>query len=226
MRKINYTILLLAGALCTSQVWANEQTCSANERNYQQCDNQLGWYIGGDVGIANTRVSDADIDLFFQQSQLNANSVRVDNDDTSWSAFFGYQFNRYFSLELGYLDLGKRSVDFTGKTSDLNSFYDSVEHVYPQSVGGVSANLVVSYPFADNFKVSGKLGYFDWRGSSRTSDDNNEVGRDRISDQDLWYGVELNYRLIDNWQTYTGFSRIKLSRDTNTVFSLGVRYYF
>lgn len=228
MNKYNlfFASVLAASSLASGQVWASSDNCQREEYNYQQCDNQVGWYLGADIGFADTNVSQTDVDRFFQQSNLAANSIAVDDNDSTWSAFVGYQFNTYFALELGYLDLGERSVDFTGSSTDRDAFFDSVEHIYPQSAEGATINLVGSYPLTERLKLSGKLGYFDWRGNYRTNEGNNQVGRDRISDQDLWYGVELNYRLADHWQAYGSFSRVKLSRDKNNVIALGIRYYF
>lgn len=218
-------VLSLSG-IVTGTAMASSNECTQNTQHYLQCDNQTGWYLGADAGIAESKVGKSDIDRFFQQSGLDANSIKVDDSDSSWSAFLGYQFNSYFALELGYLDLGERSVDFTGRSTDRARFFDNVEHIYPQSADGASANLVLSYPFTETFKISGKLGYFDWQGDYHTLENSNQAGDDQASDQDLWYGAEINYRLANNWQLYASFSRIKLSRDDNNRFALGFRYYF
>lgn len=220
------TGVLSISSVVASTALANTQECSQDQQHYLQCDNQLGWYIGADIGFAESKVNKTDIDRFFQQSGLDANSIDVDDNDTAWSAFLGYQFNSYLALELGYLDLGERSVDFTGRTTDRTRFFDNVEHIYPQSAEGASANVVLSYPLTETVKISGKLGYFDWQGDYRTLETGNQVGDDRVSDQDFWYGAEINYRLASNWQLYGSFSRVKLTRDDNNRFALGLRYYF
>ncbi|REL28145.1 OmpA family protein [Thalassotalea euphylliae] len=228
MKKYNLITasILSAGVMASSHVMADSSQCDSQDAHYQQCDNQLGWYLGADVGIAKTDVGRSDVERFFEQSQLDADVVDVDDQGNAWSAFIGYQFNTYFAIELGYLDLGDRSVDFTGQTADLDAFYDNVEHIYPQSAEGGTINVVASYPLSERFKVSGKLGYFDWRGDYQTRESGQGVGQDSVSDQDIWYGVELNYRVANNWQAYLGFSQVNLSRDDNEVFNLGIRYYF
>lgn len=218
--------LIGAAAITNGSVLANGSQCETQEHNYKQCDTQVGWYIGADVGSANTNVNKTDVERFFQQSNLSASEVKVDDSDTAWSAFAGYQFNTFLALELGYLDLGARSVEYVGNTADRTSFFDNSEHIFPQSAKGMTINAVASYPIAEDFKVSAKLGYFDWRGKYRTTDTTRLVGGDKISDQDLWLGAELNYRFADNLQAYASFSRIKLSRDKNNLFTLGLRYYF
>ena len=57
-------------------------------------------YIGGSLGQ-----SDADV---------NCEGFACDTKDTGWRIFGGYQFNRHFSAELGYANLGKATVDFGG----------------------------------------------------------------------------------------------------------------
>jgi len=221
-----FSLLCTLGSYTAYAETADSVCTTASEIHYQSCDNQLGWYLGGELGFADSKVSKTDTDRFFEQANLNATSIAVDDKGAKWSAFVGYQFNSYFAIEAGYIDLGERSVDFTGKSTDLSAFYDNVEHIYPQSAKGTNINVVVSWPISEDFKLSGKLGYFDWQGKYRTNENTNQVGSDKISGKDLWYGLELNYRLTGKWQAYANYSQMKLTRDTNDIYSLGLRYYF
>lgn len=228
MNKYNLvlTSILAASSLVSGQSWAGAEDCNEQESNYLQCDSQLGWYVGGELGSAKTKVNKSDVDRFFRQSNIDASAISVDDSDMGWSAFAGYQFNTYLALEVGYLDLGERSVDLNGRSTDTAAFFDNVEHIYPQSAKGLKANVVGSYPLTEDIKVSGKVGFFDWRGKYRTYENTALRGSDKVSDTDFWYGLELNYRLNNNWQAYGSFSRVKLTRDKNNLFSLGLRYYF
>jgi len=206
---------------CESDIKAEEQTY-----HYQACDNQVGWFIGGQLGYAVTDVSQKDINYFYQQSELEASSINVDDADTSTSVFVGYQFNTHWALEAAYIDLGEREVSFTGATTDRDAFYDNAEHVYPQSADGLSFAIVGSWPFMDNFKLSGKLGYWHWKGDYTTFENSSTVGDDSVNGNDLWLGAELNYRLSERTQLYVSAQRFRLERDNNNAYSLGIRYYF
>jgi hypothetical protein len=208
--------------------YANENYCTHDEQtvHYTQCDNQVGWYIGAQLAYAQTDISQRNIDTFYDETGFAATSLNVDDSDLAFSLMGGYQFNTYWAIEGTYLDLGERSVDFTGSAEDLAAFYDNIEHVYPQSGDGLSIALVGSWPLSEDIKLSGKLGYWRWEGDYITYDANGNVGSDSIKGNDLWYGVELNYRLSERTQLYLTAERFSLDRDENNVFGLGVRYYF
>jgi len=80
-----------------------------------------------------------------------------DNADTAWRIFAGYQFNRYFSTELGYADLGQTSARniFAGggitffTTGTLDSAVTAWDLV------GVGA-----LPLSERFSLFGRLGMY------------------------------------------------------------------
>ena len=188
--------------------------------------NKLGWYIGGELGYGTTIVNKSDFDQLYQNTNIEANAVSVDNTDLTQSLFLGYQFNKYFALEAGYLNLGERSVGFTGNTLDTNTFYSNSESIYPQSGEGMTANLVAHYPFTEQLNLAGRLGYFNWEGDYQLTNTSGSVGSDSIKGTDLWYGAELNYRITTSMQVYFSATRYELARDKNNVAAIGIRYYF
>lgn len=225
-KKLFFSPLLIMGSLFAASLTAKEVSCQHDEVNYQQCDNQLGWYIGGELGYGETDIGESDLDRFYNQTGINADAVSIDDSDTTSSLFLGYQFNTYFALEAGYLSLGERSVNFTGSSTDQELFFDSAEHVYPQSGDGLSINAVIAWPLTESFKIAVKLGYFDWEGDYTTDEANVKAGADTISDNDIWFGAELDYRLSEDIQVYASVARFELDRDTSNIFALGIRYFF
>lgn len=205
-----------------------EQTQQSEQQqsNYQYCDNQIKWYIGGAIGRAETHIDQNRISQYFSQNSLDINRLSIDEKDTGYNAFVGYQFNSNLALEAGYLDFGQRAVRFAGQTTNIGAYYDAAENIYPQSADGLLINLVASWPFAENWKLSGKVGYYDWEGDYVTFDAQGSQGSDSISDSDMLLGGELNYRLGEQTQLFVGYQRVKLNRDTNDMWSLGLRYYF
>lgn len=225
----NILRLSTAGILLLSlSTLANDNHCDKNDNNvhYKHCDSQIGWYIGGQLGYAQTDISQSDIDTFYDETGFEANSIDIDDSGLAFSLMAGYQFNTNWAVEGAYIDLGERSVDFTGRTEDLDTFYDNVEHVYPQSGDGFSIAVVGSWAISEEIKLSGKLGYWHWEGDYTTYDANSNVGSDSINGNDLWFGAELNYRLNERTQIYLSAQRFNLERDDNDVLGLGIRYYF
>jgi len=219
--------LSAAGPLLLAlSTYANDCSNIENDVNYKFCDSQIGWYIGGQLGFAQTNISQNNMNHFYDKTGFEASSLNLDDSDFSFGLMAGYQFNTYWALEGAYIDLGERSVGFTGRTEDLNAFYDNVEHVYPQSGDGLSIAVVASWPISEYFKISGTLGYWIWEGDYTTFDANGDVGSDSIQGNDIWFGAEFNYSLSQRIQIYLTAQRFSLDRDDNDVLGLGVRYYF
>lgn len=76
---------------------------------------ESGPYVSAGLGQAEMR----------DKSGLGQLVVDEDKKDFSWTLSLGYRFNRYFALDLGYVDLGevaadlvsRGSVDFSGRNS-------------------------------------------------------------------------------------------------------------
>lgn len=69
------------------------------------------FYVGGSIGLAyvdGTAQTDEGVvtDADGLPEEVPLDGAPFDDDDGSWSAFAGYQINRYVGVELGYTDLG------------------------------------------------------------------------------------------------------------------------
>ncbi len=60
-----------------------------------------GFYAGGSIGQAKANQG------------CDGIPISCDNKDTSWQISGGYQFNKNFGVELGYVDLGKVTASGT-----------------------------------------------------------------------------------------------------------------
>src|SRR4051812_36937211 len=72
-----------------------------------QAQDTTGWYAGGNVGRTRATIDDARITSGLAGQGLATTGIDDRESDTGYRIFGGYQFNRYFGLELGYFDLGK-----------------------------------------------------------------------------------------------------------------------
>jgi OOP family OmpA-OmpF porin len=80
-----------------------------------------------------------------------------ENTDGSWRLFGGYQFNRYFSAELGYADLGRASASgipgVITITTSTSSTLDTEATAW--DLVGVGA-----LPLSERWSLTGKLGLY------------------------------------------------------------------
>ena len=219
--KLKKTVVTLAALASTLAFTSN---ASANT-------DSSPWYLVAELGVANSQVSDVDLTRLLNQqnnpSTLSVNALRVDDSDTAWSLHAGYRFHQNLSVEFGYMDLGERSVDISGRTTDLNSFFQQVSAIHPEAGEGLSAAFAANFPvLIDNLSVTARLGYFDWDGGFCTNSGQQGVGRNEVEGEDVWYGLSLDYQFNQEISALISYKRVNLERDDNNVLSVGVVYHF
>jgi OOP family OmpA-OmpF porin len=131
---------------------------------------QAEFYLGASAMQTNLKVEDA--------------SIEFNEDDLGWKVFGGYNFIKYFGLELGYYDMGKPSSD-QGEVK----------------LKGAALAARGILPLGKHFEFSARLGYMAWDAS--VSGDEGEDGAD------LTYGlgaaviigshaeIRLEYEIVD-----------------------------
>lgn len=165
-----------------------------------------GIYLGGSGGYAQ-----------YKNSCKRAN-VPCDDHDTAWRLFAGYQFNRNWSAELGYADLGAA----TG-TGALGTFAVDVR--------GWDLSALVSIPVAGGLSALGRIGMY----RARTTVD--QVGPGVVTphaagtNSGLTYGAGLGYSLWKlglraEWQRYENVGNSSIGEDEIDVFSIGALFRF
>ncbi len=131
-----------------------------------------------------------------------------DDEDTAFSAFGGYQFNRYFGLEAGYADLGELESGTAGAALEAGSAY---------------LTAVGTLPFTEKLSGYAKAGMQRWDldtaipGLAGTGDD---TGTDPV------YGVGLQYRLTDAVALRGEYSRFEIEDLDADLAQLQVRFDF
>ena len=99
-----------------------------------------GFYAG--LGVGQSKIND-----------MCDGATTCDNKDSSWTGFVGYQINKNFGVELGYVDLGKGTATGTvlgvpvAASADAKTF---------ELVG------VGTIPFGQDFGAFAKLGIHRW----------------------------------------------------------------
>ncbi|TWI01860.1 opacity protein-like surface antigen [Luteimonas cucumeris] len=155
-----------------------------------QAADEPGFYLGAGVG------------------QSFVDEAAYDDEDTAFSAFGGYQFNRYFGIEAGYADFGKLQASGAGRALEANA-------AYLTAVGTV--------PFTEQFSGYAKAGFQRWDldnaipSLTRSSDD---------SGSDPTYGLGLQYRFNDKVALRGEYSRFEVEDIDLDLAQLQVRFDF
>jgi len=161
-----------------------------------------GFYIGGGGGTASY------LDLSnVCNNRLPAAGVPVDSCDNrgvAWKGFAGYQFIRYFGVELGYYDFGKGTIKTaSGGQVDFKA-------------RGPYAGIVVTAPMTDRLSFIGRVGALRW--STKLNADANS-GFPGASDNGIngSFGVGLEYMFTDTFGMRGEFERFVTVGDDATT---------
>ncbi len=114
------------------------------------------FYVGGGFGQATAATFCSSV----------SSTYSCNDSSRSQSAFFGFQTNRYFAVELGYLDLGKVEILGSGPATDCNPNCSTINATYTYSdtfsAKGFRFTTIGSVPLRRGLFFSGKLGLLHW----------------------------------------------------------------
>ena len=144
---------------------------------------ESGLYLG--AGVGQMKAKDA--------CRGAGAGVSCDDKDTSYNLFVGYDFNRLFAAELGYVNFGEAKASGPGVSATF-------EPTAFEAVG------VAKWPVWQNVSVYGKLGAFRWDVDARNA---SETGTD------LTYGVGVRYSFTRNWAAQLEWRRYNDVGDSN-----------
>ena len=147
---------------------------------------------------------------------------RVDGNDFSWNAGFGYAFGRYASVRLGYQDFG--DLDATlGCPPDVLCIAEPGGGLVASSptsvhIDAVSLQLIGHYPLQSIpvglfAKIGASAWNSDWRGDSRLNE----------SETDLLFGAGVDWRTGDRLRLQLAYE--ETARDIRAI-TLGTSFAF
>jgi len=154
----------------------------------QQSD--AGWYIGGSYGMTT-----------FDISGVPA-GVSVDDSDSGFKIFGGFQFTKNWGAEVGYVDFGKAGI---GGFGDIG--------VTALTLAGTG-----TLPLNESFSLLGKVGMANWDASGSASSGD--------SGTDLFYGIGARYNFNKNLSVQVEFETFSAEDDSVNMTSVGLRYKF
>jgi len=110
-----------------------------------------GYYYGGlSIGQSRAKIDEPRISASLLGSGLTTTSMTLDESDTAYKLFGGYQFNRNFALEAGYFNLGK--FGFTSTTVPTGTLDGRIK------LQGVNLDLVGTLPLTERLSALGRVG--------------------------------------------------------------------
>ena len=170
--------------------------------------NAKGFYVGGSLGQTS-----ADVGISDSASSM----ISVDDSDTGFKVFGGYNVVKYFSVEASWVDVAQFSVD-------------STDPMLPASVSGEANGFAIEamgiLPLGASFQLFAEYGMYMWDGTTNMSFDGEQLPS--MSDD----GTDPTYGLGFAWQAFTkGQLRFEAERYTIEemdvdMFSVGFAYRF
>jgi len=155
-----------------------------------------GWYIG--IGFG-------DVTASYEMIDFDDGSVTegvVDNSDSAWKIFGGYEINRHFAIELGFADLhndADNRTTFSGISNGTGSRYVSLPggevSVDIDDISGYFIAATGSLPLTSRLGVNAKVGAIVWDAQQTMVD--LEQRTHALEGTDALIGIGVEYR-FDN----------------------------
>jgi outer membrane protein OmpA-like peptidoglycan-associated protein len=187
------------------------------------------WYMQGNLGLAQSRASDDDLNRQFQQAGLDAAVTAFDDADTGYGLALGYQWHDNWSIEAGLRNLGEFAIDITAEADDAQALYSTIENIHPESAKGIFAALNYRLLFGGNWSAAAKLGALSWRGDYDTTliqPGEPPVGDEKQTGTDAFFGLGIAYRLTPRWEAGLGWEFYQFDNHDVDYLHLGLRYNF
>jgi len=170
---------------------------SAQSAEDQPAEDQRGFYIGANAGVASypgrPRIVLGDFTL---------HAAKMHEDDLSWSVIGGYRFGKHFALEAGYLDLGEATAEFVDSGgSDLRTDLR-------WGARGETISALVLFPIGQRWEPYLKLGALrqnvDLRLDGTQSGTPFRLSSSADRELKLYWGTGVNYRFDSHWKASLG----------------------
>lgn len=160
-------------------------------------------YVGGELGHSSY---DDDIDV-------DTEVIRLDGDATSFRIAVGYDLNRYFSVEGGYIDFGK--IDFGDV--DVGGLSGSVD----AQADGWELSVIGRIPVGNRFSLLGRTGLLWWDARTQVI-----MVSDHLSKRDTFFGFGGEFSATEKLGITAGWTRYDLDSDNIDYLSIGLRFRF
>lgn len=198
MRKV--ACIILGGVFSTSLAVAAES----------------GLYAGVGLGNANYDAMASDFDAGMASAGIRSIST-IDKSVTAWKLFGGYQVNRNFAIEAGYVDLGAMNINSRIMAPIPASLIIKAE------TNGLTFVGVGTLPVADRFSIFGKAGFYAWETKVKATIYGPlgvGTGSSSTDGTDFTFGLGAKFDIAKNFSVRGEWDRYKLADMDVNVLSL------
>ena len=189
-----------------------------------------GWYVGLSGGQSNADTDGGELDSTFRSLGFTSSSS-MDDKDTGWKLFAGYQFNPYFAVEGGYVDLGEFSFSTTVTAAPAGYTTGSLSGNV-KTKNGFLVDAVGIWPATDKVSVFGKLGMYSIKTELSASGPSGSL-TESSTDSDLHWGIGAGYDFNKNvgarleWERFNDVGNKDKTGEANVdLLSVGIVYKF
>ncbi|MEQ6342668.1 MAG: outer membrane beta-barrel protein [Gammaproteobacteria bacterium] len=190
-----------------------------------------GWYAGASGGWTKGKFSSSDLQGDLAAKGYNSlDSVNVDNTDTGWKLFGGYQFNPFIAAEASYVDLGDITSTVKGKTDPANipqPLLNDAADVHGYLAKGWTLAGVGIWPVKPTVSLFAKAGLFAWTADVDIKEVSSGLSTSRgANGTNGMFGVGARFMPHPKWELRAEYERYQVSSDWANFFSLGAAYHF
>ncbi len=186
------------------------------------------WYVGASFGGLNTNASASDFKQALVSRGFNVTSVSLDEPNTGWKVFGGFQFLPNLAVEASYADLGKihSNVKATGVTN-VTALVQAAADTHAYSIEGWSVALV-GMVHAGPTVLFAKLGGTRWRADIDVNAVNTGISTSRSeSGTGMDWGAGLKVPFFNNRIAFRAeWDGFRVSGRWIDFYSAGVEFHF
>jgi Outer membrane protein beta-barrel domain len=146
-----------------------------------------GPYVGAALGMGRNS------DFIAANNDGSLNNINADKTDRALQLRLGWQFNDYFAIEAGYLDLGHAHFEAQSDGTGY-SWAGPGQADTDVEADGWYGGVRGSMPLSDRWTAFLSLSWYQWK-TTETFVDNGFVSTDKNSGGDVRYGAGLQYDL-------------------------------
>ena len=194
-----------------------------------------GWYVGINAGQSKFDTSASKEQADLARLGITATGTTIDDTDTGWKLFAGYQFNPNFAVEGGYVDLGK--VNFSTRVTAVGTTPTNIALSGDvKTKNGLFIDAVGIVPLQNNFSLFGRLGIYSIKTEASGSASSGAVtasASESSTDSDLHWGIGAGYDFTKNvgarleWERFNNVGNKDKTGEANVdLLSVGIVYKF
>lgn len=185
-----------------------------------------GWYAG--VSLGQSKVDSDASQLKSDLEALGATGVAasVDDSDTGWKLFGGYQVNKNFAVEAAYVNLGSFTSNATYATLAGSPYRSKTDG------DGYLLSVVGTLPVNETFAVFAKAGVFAWN-LEATASTTLASANTSADGTDMAYGLGVNWRISKQMGLRAEWDRFQdvgggnnFNKHDVDLYSLGAVFHF